>query len=372
MQEKPGAELEKIPVYRPYIGEQERANVIECVDTKWISSLGSFVRRFEDGLRHYTRSPHVLAVSNGTVALHLALHCLGVGPGDEVIVPTLTYIASVNTIRQTGATPVFAESRRSDWVIDPDDIVRRITKRTKALLPVHLYGVMADMVRIREIATLHGLKIVEDAAEAVGSALDGRSAGTFGDIGTFSFFGNKTITTGEGGAVLTADAALAEAMLIAKGQGQSLTKRYWHTKFGFNYRMTNIAAAIGVAQLQRAEHILARKRHIASLYRRMLDRTPVQFQERSPRAESSEWLVSLLLPPSVNRDSVIERMAAVGIETRPLFYCAHTMPVYQDIGGSFPVAEDISRRGISLPSFPELTDEQVERVVGSLRKSLGF
>ena len=225
--ESPGP-LPVLPVYRPDLSGNERAYVLECIDTSWISSNGSFTGRFEQAVAEATGAAHAIAVCNGTVALHLALHVLGLGPGDEVIVPTFTYIASVNTIVQTGATPVFAESRRSDWLIDVDDVERRITPRTKAILPVHLYGYACDMPALQALAARHGLAIIEDAAEALGTTLGGRHVGTFGDVGTFSFFGNKAVTTGEGGMVVANDADLAQRLRQAKGQGQSLTRRYWH------------------------------------------------------------------------------------------------------------------------------------------------
>ena len=267
-----------IPIYQPDLSGNERAYVIDCVDSSWISSIGPYVERFEDALRGITGTPHAICVSNGTVALHLALHCLGIGPGDEVIAPTFTFIASVNAIAHTGATPVFAESRASDWLIDAEKIEPLISQRTKAILPVHLYGAICDMPAIMAIARKHGLRVVEDCAESLGARLAGKHAGTFGDVGTFSFFGNKTVTTGEGGAVIAMNEQLAGALRMAKGQGQSLTRRYWHEMLGFNYRMTNIQAAIGVAQCERLPEILSRKHAVAKRYRELLADLPVQFQ----------------------------------------------------------------------------------------------
>jgi len=364
-----GAAQELIPVYRPDLSGNERRYVLECVDSSWISSLGVFIPRFEQAIARTTGARHALGVCNGTVALHLALHCLGIGPGDEVIVPAFTYIASVNTIAQTGARPVFAECRSTDWLLDPDDVARRITPRTRAILPVHLYGAACDMPAIRRIADAHGLAIVEDCAEALGTRLAGQHVGTFGDVGTFSFFGNKTVTTGEGGMVITNDDAFAEKLRQAKGQGQSPTRRYWHEVMGFNYRMTNIQAAIGLAQSERIDAILARKRAIADLYRARLARLPVAFQRLANGVESSEWLVSLLLPRGTDRERLMAEMAAQGVETRPVFYCAHQMPMYHS-AEHFPVSEDISARGISLPSYPALTDADVTRVADTLGAAL--
>jgi perosamine synthetase len=371
-QEAPGAlptAQERIPIYRPDLSGNERAYVLECIDSSWISSIGKFVDRLERAVAEATGATHAIAVCNGTVALHLALHVLGVGPGDQVIVPSFTYIASVNTIAQTGATPVFAESRRSDWLIDVDDVARRITSRTKAILPVHLYGHACDMVALQALAARHGIAIVEDCAEALGTILCGRHVGRFGACGTFSFFGNKTVTTGEGGMVITDDAALAIRLRQTKGQGQSLTRRYWHEVLGFNYRMTNLAAAIGTAQMERLPMILERKRALAAQYRALLASAPVIFQEPLPETVGSDWMVSLLLPQGTDRDLVMSTLLSEGIETRPVFYPAHHMPMYRS-PLHLPVAESIAMRGISLPSYPGLTGQDVERVAAALRSAL--
>lgn len=358
-----------IPVYEPDLSGREREYVLDCVDTGWISSIGKYTERFEQLIANYTGSRHAAAVSNGTVALHLALHCLDIGPGDEVIVPTFTYIASVNTIAQTGATPVFVDSRPGDWLVDVEDVRRKITPRTKAIMAVHLYGSICDMPALEALAREHGIKIVEDAAEALGSTLHGKHVGTFGDIGTFSFFGNKTVTTGEGGMVVSQDDSLAARIRKVKGQGQSLNRRYWHDELGFNYRMTNICAAIGVAQMERIDSILERKRQIAALYRSELESGPVEFQKPLDGVVGSDWLVSLLLPRGSDRDAVMKRLAAENIDSRPVFYCAHHMPMYLT-GDTHPVAEDIAARGISLPSYPALSDEQIGFISRTLVSSI--
>lgn len=358
----------QIPVYTPDLSGNELIYAEAALRSGWISSLGEYVDRFEAALAQETESPHAIALANGTVALHLALHCLDIGPGDEVIVPTFTYIASVNTIAQTGATPVFAESRPSDWLIDPDDIERRITPRTKAIMPVHLFGALCDPA-VNAIARKHGLKVIEDAAEALGARRGGRHVGYDADVTTFSFFGNKTVTTGEGGAVVARDPVLAARMRKLKGQGQSLERRYWHDELGFNYRMTNICAAIGTAQMERLPQILARKQAIADLYAAELSGNLFTFQQTESDVRSSNWLVSLLLPPGCDRNGVMAYLAAQGIDSRPVFYCAHHMPMYQRTE-HFPIAEDIASRGISLPSYPALTDDQVRKVAATLREAV--
>lgn len=365
--------LPLLPVYRPDLSGNERAYVLECMDSTWISSLGTFIDRFERAVAELTGARHAIAVCNGTVALHLAIHCLDIGPGDEVIVPSFTYISSVNTVAQTGATPVFCESRASDWLLDVDDVARRITSRTKAIMAVHLYGHPCDMPALMALAERHGLAVIEDCAEALGTTLGGRHVGRFGAVGTFSFFGNKTVTTGEGGMVICDDDALAARLRQTKGQGQSLTRRYWHEILGFNYRMTNIAAAIGTAQMERLPGILRRKRALAAQYRALLADGPVTFQEALPGSVGSDWLVSLLLPEGADRDRVMADLQAGGIETRPVFYPAHHMPMYAQGTSTpldLPVAESIAARGVSLPSYPDLMPRDVERVAASLRHAL--
>ena len=354
-----------IPLYKPDLSGNERKYVLDCIDSSWISSNGQYVQKFEEALATITGAPHAIVVCNGTVALHLAVHCLDIGPGDEVIVPTFTYIASVNAIAQTGARPVFAESRQTDWLIDPTKIEALITPRTKAILSVNLYSAACDMPAILKIANSHGLKVIEDCAESFGATLHGQHTGTFGDIGTFSFFGNKTITSGEGGAVVARDPELSRRLRIVKGQGQSLTRRYWHEELGFNYRMTNIAAAIGLAQSERLQEILDRKRGIARRYRAWLADGNVTFQEPGAGVESNEWLVSVLLPKGCDRNLLMEQMSEQLVETRPVFFCAHHMPIFADRATAVhtPVAEDIASRGISLPSYPTLSEEDQRRVV---------
>lgn len=360
--------MSMIPVYVPSLRGNEAAYVEDAVRSGWISSLGEYVDRFETSIRDVTGARHAIALCNGTVALHLSLHCLDVGPGDEVIVPSFTYIASVNAIALTGATPVFVDVNPADWLIDPIAVEQAITSRTKAVLPVDLYSAVSSP-KVTEIARSHGLAVVQDCAEVFGTKIAGRHAGLDADVATFSFFGNKTVTTGEGGAVITNDDVLAARLRKVKGQGQSLTKRYWHDELGFNYRMTNIAAAIGVAQIERLDEVRARKREIAAYYRTALADAGVAFQYIPANLDSSEWLVSLLVPVGVDRDRVMEDLRARGVDSRPVFYCAHEMPMYAT-GQSLPVSQDIASRGISLPSYPDLTDSQLAQVVDALAAAI--
>ena len=278
-----------IPIYQPDLTGNEKKYVTECLDTGWISSRGRFVSEFEARFAEKIEVEHATSVCNGTVALHLALLALGVGPGDEVIVPTLTYIASVNAISYTGAKPVFVDSLKSTWQMDPADIERQITPNTRVIMVVHLYGHSCDMDAIRKIADKHRIFIVEDCAEAFGTLYRGKYVGTFGDISTFSFFGNKTITTGEGGMVVSNDKTLIERARHFKGQGLAAHREYWHDVVGYNYRMTNIEAALGLAQLERADYFIDKKRKLAEFYIENLKRMPLEYRSSTLNLRWNTW-----------------------------------------------------------------------------------
>jgi perosamine synthetase len=365
----------KIPIYQPDLGGNVKKYVNECLDTSWISSRGRFVADFEGAFAERIGVEHAASVCNGTVALHLALLALGIGPGDEVIVPTLTYIASVNAIAYTGATPVFVDSLRSTWQMDPQDVERHITPRTRAIMAVHLYGQACDMDPLMRIARDHRLFMIEDCAEAFGTTYGSRHVGTFGDISTFSFFGNKTITTGEGGMVVSNDRTLIDRSRHLKGQGLAAHREYWHDVVGYNYRMTNVAAAIGLAQLERADEFIHKKRELAKTYGRLLEDLPVELHAEAERTVHSYWMVSLLVQKAEQRDLLRTHLAAAGIETRPLFFPVHTMPMYSRNYRRHPVAEDLAWRGINLPSWPGLGTKQLEdvcaEIVGFFRDMTG-
>ncbi len=355
-----------IPIYRPDLGGNVKRYVNECLDTSWISSRGRFVGEFEQQFAQRVGARHAASVCNGTVALHLALVALGIGPGDEVLVPTLTYVASVNAITYTGATPVFVDSLRSTWQLDPEDLRRHVTPRTRAIMAVHLYGHACDMDAVGGLAREHGLFVVEDCAEAFGTLYDGRHVGTFGDVATFSFFGNKTITTGEGGMVTSNDKTLIERARHYKGQGLAAHREYWHDVVGYNYRMTNIAAAIGLAQLERADEFIDRKRQIAHEYARHLHGLPIELHAEAQGTQHSYWMVSMLVNSAEHRDPLRAHLAQSGIETRPLFYPVHTMPMYAHDFRRHPVAEDLAWRGINLPSWPGLESGQISTIVQAI------
>ncbi|MGQ9585016.1 MAG: DegT/DnrJ/EryC1/StrS family aminotransferase [Anaerolineae bacterium] len=358
-----------IPVAEVVLGDQEKAYVQDCLKTGWISSLGKYVPAFEGAFSRFCGTRFGVATSNGTTALHLALEVLGVGPGDEVIVPTLTFVATANAVHYTGARPVFADSEEATWNLDPEDVRRRITPRTKGIIPVHLYGHPADMDPLLEVAREHGLWVLEDAAEAHGARYKGRRVGALGRASCFSFYGNKIITTGEGGMILTDDADLAEKAAWLRDHGMSKEKRYWHPVIGYNFRMTNIQGALGLGQLERIEAILEKKRTIARLYNEHL--AGVQGLTLPPEAEWAEnvyWMYSVLVEDDfgLDRDALMAALRERGVDTRPFFYPIHIMPPY-DRGERFPVAERLAARGVNLPSGLSLTEEQIAMICGAIR-----
>jgi perosamine synthetase len=357
----------KYPVYRPSLSGNERKYVNECLDSTWISSKGPFITEFETAFARFVGADYAASVSNGTVALHLALLALGIGPGDEVIVPTLTYIASVNAIRYCGARPVFVDSLSATWQVDPEDVARKITSRTKAIMAVHLYGHSCDMDALVTVARRHSVFLIEDCAEAFGTYYHGRHVGTFGEISTFSFFGNKTITTGEGGMVTTRDRTLYERILHFKGQGLARHREYWHDIVGYNYRMTNVCAAIGLAQLEQAKNFLSSKKRIAEQYRSGLERLPLDIHREEHDTVHSYWMFSILLNDPNQREPLREFLKIHGIETRPVFYPVHTMPMYNVPYEQHPVAEGLGWRGINLPSYPALNQEDVQFITDTVR-----
>jgi perosamine synthetase len=358
-----------IPVSKPALIGREKEYVMDCIESSWISSNGKYIELFEKKFAEHIGAKHALTCSNGTVALHLALLALGVGPGDEVIVPTLTYVATANAVRYTGAIPVLADSEPDTWNIDPEKIEELITDRTKAIIPVPLYGHPCDMDAIMEIATRHGLYILEDAAEALGAKYKGRLCGSMAHISTFSFYGNKTITTGEGGMVVTNDDAIAKKVRLLKGQGMDADKRYWFPVVGYNYRMTNIEAAIGLAQIENIGKFLEKRRLIARWYDESLKDIPgITLPAEKDYALHSYWMYTILIEDGFgkNRDEVIELFQKNGVETRPVFYPMHVMPVYKEDSDRLKCAEEVASKGINLPTFYELTEEDVKFVTGLL------
>ena len=361
----------KIPVAAPSLIGNEKKYVNDCMESGWISSAGKYIELFENQFAEFCGVKHAIACCNGTVALHLALVALGVEQGDEVIVPTLTFVATPNSVAYCGATPVFVDSESETWNLDAELIESKITARTKGIIAVHLYGQPAAMSGLKEIARRHNIFLLEDAAEAHGATYDGKTIGSVGDAAAFSFYANKIITTGEGGMVVTDDDALAERARLLRGQGMDPNRRYWHPVIGYNYRMMNLPAAIGLAQLEQVNTQLEARRRVAELYKERLQNIPgIRLQAEQSRTRHVYWMFSIVLEPEFwsERDTVIEKLSEENIETRPLFYPAHSFPSYiKSVGEEkFPIAEKLSADGLSLPTWAELTGNEIDYVCRAL------
>lgn len=342
---------EFIPVAEPSLGIKEFGYLAEACLSGWISSSGHYVGQFEKLFSSYCTSPYGVAVSNGTTALHLALAALEIGPGDEVIVPDLTFAATINTVLYTGATPVIVDIDSDSWCIDPQAVAAAVSSRTKAIIPVHLYGQPCDMAAIMVLAQEHGLYVIEDCAEAHGAEFDGQKVGSIGDIGCFSFFGNKIITTGEGGMCTTASPELDARMRLLRDHGMVRGGEYKHEVVGFNYRMTNLQAAIGLAQVERIDQILVERKQIELNYRSQLQgRTNIEFQRDLDNRERVVWLTSVLVDPS-GRTDIIESLRANSIDTRPFFCPLSQMDIYRKYVHSCRQSCTIAERGLNLPTF---------------------
>lgn len=358
-----------IPVAEPALIGNEKEYVLDCLESTWISSNGKYIERFERAFAEFCGVKHALSCCNGTVALHLALLALGVGPGDEVIVPTLTYVASANAVAYCGARPILVDSEPETWNINPGLILKHITPRTKGIMVVHLYGHPTDMDPILALARQHGLFVLEDAAEAHGAEYKGQRVGSIGEIATFSFYGNKVITTGEGGMVVTNDDDLARKVRQLKGQGQDPERRYWFPVRGYNYRMTNVEAAIGLAQMEKIDWHMQRRRENAEWYRKYLGgKAQFTLSPEMPWARNAYWINCVVLDGAfpLSRDAVMKELARAGVETRPFFYPMHTLPMYREAGTNFPLAERLAAQGINLPSSATLTEEDVAYVCHTL------
>jgi perosamine synthetase len=364
--------MERISIANPVFNGNEKKYLMECIDTGWVSANGRFVKEFEEKFAEYCGCKYALSCANGTVSLHLILVAMGIGPGDEVIMPALTYIATANTVRYCGATPVFVDSEEDTFNIDPKQIEKKITSKTKAIMPVHLYGLPVNMEAILEISKNYNIPVIEDAAEAHGAEQNGKKVGSFGLAASFSFFGNKVITSGEGGMVVTDDEELYHKMSILKAQAVSPHKKYWHIEVGYNYRMTNMQAAIGLGQLENIEWHIGERERVAKLYSKYLKDTEtyMKMQYVPTNFKQTYWMNNVILQDTVKkeRDQVMAEMEACNIEMRPVFYPMHIMPPYLDNTVSFPVAERLGARGISLPSHSLLTEADVKYICDCLKK----
>lgn len=365
--------MERIFVAEPMLAGNERAYVLDCLDSTWISSAGKYIEQFEQAFAKYCGTKHAIATNNGTTALHLSLVVLGLKSGDEVIIPTVTYIATANAVRYCGATPVLCDVLDGTMNLDPAKIESLITPRTKGIIPVHLYGHPAAMTEINQLAARHNLWVLEDAAEAHGAEVEGRRVGGLGTMATFSFFGNKIITTGEGGMITTDDEELARSLRLYRGQGMDPQRRYWFPVIGYNYRMTNIQAAIGLAQMEQIDEALRDRQLVADRYNAAL--APLSNEIILPRPEPWAhqvfWMYNIFLRDgnAQRRDAVMAHLDAQGIETRPVFYPMHVLPPYRE-DGKYPVADEWAQRGINLPTHRRLGQDQIDRVAAALRGAL--
>lgn len=368
-----------IPVCEPFLSGKELEYVTDCLKSNWISSRGKYIQEFEQSFARYCGCQYGVSTTNGTTALHLALVSLGIEAGDEVIMPTFTMIATAFAVAYTGAKPVLVDAEAKTWNTDASQIEARITPRTKVIMPVHIYGHPCDMDPIMKIARKHHLRVIEDAAEAHGAEYKGRKVGGIGDVNCFSFYANKIITTGEGGMVVTDNADIAERARALKDLAHSRDKRFLHTDIGFNYRMTNLQAAIGLAQFERIEELVDRRRAHAHLYNSLLkDVEGVRLPPEKRWAKNVYWMYGILIEDSfgATRDELMERLKDRGIETRAFFIPVHQQPAFVKMGlfrgEGYPVAEVLSREGLYLPSGSGLTEEQIQEVCGAIREIRGI
>ncbi len=365
-----------LPVAEPDIGELEERYVLEALRSGWVSSIGAFIDRFERMFADFCGVEHCVALANGTVALHVGLAARGIGPGDEVIVPDLTFAATAAAVRHIGATPVLVDVEPSTMCLDPELVEAAITPRTRAIIPVHLYGHPARMDELATLAKRRGLFVFEDAAEAHGARVGQARVGSIGDAAAFSFYGNKLLTTGEGGCITTNDEAFAKRVRFLKDHAMSPSRRYYHSEVGFNFRMTNLQAALGCAQMERFDDLLSRKAALLDLYRRALEGTEVGLNPSVPGFEPVCWLVTALLPGEWTAQSqagLTAYLRSCAVDVRPFFVPLHELPPYAScprVLREAPVSSMLAARGLNLPSSVKLTKTDVERVCTALRAGM--
>lgn len=360
-----------IPISQPSIGQKEIAYVTDAVQSGWVSSLGKYIDMFEEKFAVYCGAKYAVATSNGTTALHLVLVALGITAEDEVIIPNLTFVATGNAVRYVGAKVVTVDIDEDTLCISPEAIRKAITLNTKVIIPVHLYGHPANMDEINKIAKEHNLFVIEDAAEAHGAEVNGKKVGSLSDVGIFSFYGNKIITSGEGGMITTDDEELYKKMRYLRDHAMSKEKRYWHTEVGFNYRMTNLQAALGVAQFERIDELLAKKKEIFGWYQEELkDVKGIKLNHQSFWATNVYWMVCLELDGFVEsqRDKFIKKLKAKNIDSRPYFYPVSDMPMYEN--ADTPITHKVYQRGLNLPSYFDITKDQVKYICLIIRDIL--
>lgn len=362
-----------IPVCEPTLSGNESKYVLDCLTSNWISSAGKYLTLFEQAFSRKAGCGHGITCVSGTAALHLILAALGLGPGDEVILPTFTMIATAFAVSYTGARPVFVDSERRTWNMDTGQIEAKITDRTKAIIVVHTYGHPVDMDAVLEIAQRHHLYVVEDAAEAHGAQYKGRLVGSLADGAAFSFYANKVITTGEGGMVTTNNPELAETVRTLRDHAFSKERHFWHKYIGYSFRMTNLQAAVGLAQTEQMDGFVARRRDNAAAYTSLLREIPgLTLPVQESWARNVYWMYGVLVEDEfgITRDELRRCLAEQGIETRTFFIPMHLQPIYYEDyrGERYPVAEDLCRRGLYFPSASSLTQREIEFVVQAVRE----
>lgn len=358
-----------IPVYKPELNGHELKYITDCIKTGWVSSIGSYVTKFEKRFAGYCDVRYAGSTCNGTASLHLALVALGVGKGDEVIIPSLTFVATASSVAYTGARPVFSDVDEKTWCINAEGIAKRITKKTKAIIAVHLYGHPCEMGPILDIAKRHNLYLIEDCAEAHGALYKKKKVGSFGDFGCFSFYGNKVITTGEGGMLTTNNKKLYEKIMFLKDHAMSKKKRYYHPVVGYNYRLTNLQAAVGLAQLERIEEFIDKKRKIAAWYNERLNNIPgISIPCEKTWARNVYWMYSILVnkDSGIKRDNLMKALYKRGIDTRPFFYPVHKLPPYLS-SLKLSVTERLSKEGINLPSSHTLKEKEIDYICKTIK-----
>lgn len=352
----------------PNVGALEKDYLCRAVDSGYVSTIGPFVNEFETGFATYIKSPLAVSTQSGTAALHIALHELGIGPGDEVIVPVLTFIATVNPVIYVGATPIFVDIDPATWTIDPAQLLSKISSRTKAIIPVHLFGAVCDMAPIMAIAKEYGLFVIEDATESLGSTYSGDYTGTFGDYGCFSFNGNKTITTGGGGMVVGRDAARMSRIKFLVNQARDEALGYYHPEVGFNYRMTNLEAAIGMAQLSQLDGFLAKKRAFFEIYQQCFDGVEsIQIQHTTAQSIHSRWLTCIRVSGK-DIAALQKALSGQGVPTRRLFMPLSEHPPYRENPDHFPMAYAVFKEGLCLPSSTLNSMESTEIAARLIRE----
>ena len=351
-------------LYEPVTGSVEKKLVNDCLNTNWISSKGKYIEKFEKRFSSFIKTKYSITVSNGTAALHLALLSLDIKENDEVIVPTFTYISPVNAIKYVGANVKFIDSKLDTWQIDENKLEKMINKKTKAVIVPHLYGQVSEIEKISTICKKKKIFLVEDCAEAFGCYYKKKHVGIFGDVSTFSFFGSKTITTGEGGMVITNSKKIADKVFKLKMVGVIKNRYYWHDVIGYNYRMTNICAAIGLGQLINAKTILKKKRRVFKNYNFFLKNTNLQTNKEIRNTRSSYWLINVFLTSKRIRDGLAKYLKRNKIETRNTFNLVHNMPMYfkKNQKNFFPNAQILSDTGLSLPSGPKLSKLEIKKI----------